>query len=478
MSAETERRSYLAVDLGASSGRVIAGLYGSDGLSVVEVHRFRNEPVTGPDAAGADGMWWDLPELFQQTLVGLALGVQLCSQHGATVCGIGVDSWGVDYVLLDDRGEAELPGESYRSAPDPAAAIQARGLSEQAVFELSGIADLPINTALRLAAADGSRLAGKRLLFLPDQWIYWLTGTIGTDPTIASTSQLLDIRSGAFSPVLRDAAGARQLELPPVRPVGSKAGLTLPAITTRIGAGEPVRVFRVAGHDTAAALASAPAGEALVSCGTWSLVGAAVDAPLTTESVRRAGYSNERGVDGVLLLKNLTGMWMLQECARVWGRTDIPALVQSASALAFDPHTFDASDPRLFRPGDMPALVRQLSIEAGRPEPTEDVQIVRAVLDSLAATYAATIAETATHIGRPFSRLRIVGGGARIGELCQLTADLTGLDVVAGPFEASAIGNLAIQCAADQHLELSEVYAVLRDEPLQSYVPNPERFRL
>lgn len=470
-------RAYAAVDLGASSGRVMLGTFNGSNWNLKEVHRFEN-CIRHTDI----GEVWDLEGLFVETIIGLRLAVEHCTAVGLRLSGIGVDSWGVDWVFLSANGAVELPALSYRGAPDPGPVITARAISPREAYEASGIPDQAINTGLRLAAlADTHNFAGESLLFVPDLWVLWLTGARATDPTIASTSQLLDARTGEFSEPLLDALGLQGLTMPRVEAVGAVAGVLKPQLREKIGAPNEVPVFRVTGHDTAAAFAfadpeSSDGAEALVSSGTWSLVGAALRNPITSPKAAQLGFSNERGADGVLLLRNLTGLWMLQECMREWTTGSnpdaLPELLAEVENRDFDPRTFDTSAPELLATGGMEARLRELSGRVGRPLDDSRASVAHAIIDSLAVTYADGVRATEQLTGEPVRRVRIVGGGSRNTRLCRLTAEILGKPVLAGPTEASAIGNIAIQAAADGLVvHPAEVFALLAPDEIRSYEP-------
>ncbi len=443
--------AFAAVDLGASSGRVVLGVVGDAGVEVVEIHRFANEPVSRDGALS-----WDVSRLFAETLHGLGECARSCAEREVAFGGIGIDSWGVDWGYLAPDGTVELPVPHYRSAPDPRAAIAGRTLSPELTYRISGIADQAINSGLRMAVDARQRtFDGEVPLFTPDLWVYWLTGAIGTDPTIASTSQLLDVRTRRFSPELVDDLGLSGLTLPDVAAVGTLAGHTSADITAALGWPAPVPVYRVAGHDTASAFAFAePDGrdrDVLISSGTWSLVGVALTEPRTDDAARDAGLTNEVGASGVLLLRNLTGLWMLQECARVWSRAlgaDVDEILAQAERLPFDGRVFDAGDEMLFAAGDMETRIRALCASSGRPLDATPASVAGAILDSLAVAYATSTALLSELTGVSFRRVRIVGGGSRNASLCQRVSALTGLPVLTGPAEATAIGNLAVQAWA------------------------------
>lgn len=445
-------RAYAAVDLGASSGRVVLGLVDRETVTVHEVHRFPNVAVEQDSVLG-----WDVDSLFAETLTGLAAAVAECSRRGARLEGIGVDSWGVDFALVDEDGRRTGPVRSHRGVDDPRPLVAARGIDEAEVYATTGVPDQAINTSFQLASAVfGGTHAGHGLLFVPDLWVQLLTGQPGTEPTIASTSQLLDPRVDRWLPELLEAHGVAGIRMPTVFELGTVAGRTTRDITARLGLSAPVPVIRVAGHDTASAFAFArpvergASVEGLISSGTWSLVGLALGEPLTSEEALAAGFSNERGVDGVVLVRNLSGMWLLQQCLAHWAEGDgapvpLADLLSTAHARPGHKAVLNVADERLLPPGDMPARIAVLCAEVGRPLDGSRADVVRAVLDSLAEAYADALTEAAALADCTVGRVRVVGGGSRNAVLCQLTADATGLPVTAGPVEASAIGNIAVQ---------------------------------
>ncbi len=444
--------AFAAVDLGASSGRVMLGSFRDGDLQLKEVHRFRNSPIV------ADGvLQWDIERLFTDTLDGIAAAVAESARMGAPLEGIGIDSWGVDFALIDEAGRISGAVSHHRGAGDDAGARSRRGVSSQEVYARTGVLDQAINSSFRLSdlVAAGSA-TDQRVLFIPDLWAYRLTGAMGTEPTIASTSQLLDPETTDWAPDLIGAYGLDRLRLPAVQRPGTVIGTTTAAITERIGAAAPIAVYRVASHDTASAFAFASPGqraEGLISSGTWSLVGLCVPEPLRSPRASRDGFTNERGVDGTLLLRNLNGMWVLQECLREWERADgvapvLDDLVEQAAESPSSARVFDMASPELLRPDDMTARILRLCEAAGRPRPQTRGAIVRAILDSLAAVYAQSLAAAEDLVGHSLEQVRIVGGGSKNALLCQLTADATGLRVIAGPAEASSIGNVVVQIVA------------------------------
>jgi rhamnulokinase len=476
-------RVFAAIDLGASSGRVVAGVYDGSTLSVVEQRRFATARIDGDPH-----LLWDIPAIFDETIAGLRDLQALCLRDGAVLAGIGVDSWGVDYGLLS-RGRVDVGDvRHHRKAGVPADGYARFATTAEERYRRTGILDQQINTIQQLAVrrADGTVPAESTPLFIPDLWIYLLTGTVGTDPTIASTSQLLDITTGDWSEPLLAELGAGLLNMPPLRLAGSYAGATKPEIAERIGVIRPLPVFRVAGHDTASAFAFArPAARGdstvgLVSSGTWSLAGLALAHGISTEAAREAGFTSERGARGVLMVRNLSGMWLIQESLRSWIDADptltLEVVLAEAAEAPADPHVFDPGDPRLLEPGEMPRRIADLALEAGRAAPRTRGEIVRAVLDSLAAAYVTAIDAAADLAGVTIEAIRIVGGGSQSTLLCQLTADLARRPVYAGPVEATAIGNLVTQLwAAGLVEDLATGYDLVDPAAWSElvYVPDP-----
>ena len=318
------------------------------------------------------------------------------------------------------------------------------------------------------AQRDGAAPGGTVLL-VPDLWVHLLSGDTSAERTIASTTQLLDAQTGEWSAELVEALGLIAFTLPGTVAPGARAGVTLPWVAERIGAAHPVPVFHVAEHDTASALAFAEpdGGQLLVSSGSWSLVGLSVSAPVLTDEAFAAGLTNEHGVgDSTLVLRNLAGLWLLVECTRQWSREagrildPVDLVRQAIDHPGLAAPVFDVGDERLLTPGDMPQRIARLCLEAGQPAPDGVLGTVRSIVESLAVAYAESVELLAAATGIPVRSVRIVGGGSRNELLCRRTADLTGLPVMAGPAEASAFGNLAVQLvAAGEFRSLAEVYA-------------------
>ncbi|MEU5216644.1 FGGY-family carbohydrate kinase [Streptomyces sp. NPDC020807] len=443
----TNPSSFAAVDLGATSGRVILGRVGPDRLDLTEVHRFPNTPVRLPD-----GLRWDVLSLFQGVLDGL----REAGRPSGGVASVGVDTWAVDYGLLDADGA--LLGHPFHYRDSRTEGVPERVWTEigpEELYGITGLQHLPFNTVFQLAAAAGSvqRDAARTLLLVPDLLVHWLTGTIGAEETNASTTGLLDTRTGTWSQTVLDRLALAPSLLPALRAPGDPAGVLLPHVAAYTGLDPRTPVTTVASHDTASAVVAVPATEpgfAYISCGTWSLAGLELDAPVLSEASRAANFTNERGVDGTIrYLRNIMGLWLLEECRRTWDRQNLPSHLPTLLAEAARAEPFaalvDPDAPEFLAPGDMPARIREFCARAGRRPPTGQGATVRCVLESLALAHRRTLRRAAELADREITRVHLVGGGSRNELLCQLTADATGLPVVAGPAEATALGNVLVQ---------------------------------
>ncbi|MFG1925567.1 rhamnulokinase family protein [Cryptosporangium sp. NPDC048952] len=439
---------FAAVDLGASSGRVVAGRVGASTLELVEVHRFVNEPVR---LAGT--LHWNVTGLFTEILRGLRF---LGRDHGTPIS-IGVDSWAVDYGLLDAEGALLGTPVHYRDErTEGVAAAVADQIGAASLYQRTGLQTLPFNTVYQLVAAreTASYQAASSLLLVPDLIGYWLTGEQGAEVTNASTTQLLDVHSRGWDVKLATELSLRPELLPRLRQPGDLLGRLRADVATEVGFDAPV--VAVASHDTASAVIGVPAvGDrfAYISCGTWGLAGLELDAPVLSSASQAANFTNEAGVDGtVRYLRNVMGLWLLQESVRWWERDgssfDLPELLADASRVPAGRTVIDVDDARFLPPGDMPSRIAAFARATGQPEPAAPAEVVRCILDSLALAFRRTIREAASLASHDVDVVHVVGGGARNALLCQLTADATGLPVVAGPVEATALGNVLVQARA------------------------------
>lgn len=459
---------HAAVDLGATSGRVVLGRVGPRTLALEEVHRFPNSALDL-----VDGLHWDITGLYREVLTGL-------ERLPRGVATLGVDSWAVDYGLLDAGGALLGPPFSYRDDRRPAG-VEAvhKTLDPERLYALNGLQHLPFTTLYQLAAARGTAAmdAARTLLLVPDLLGYWLTGEVGAEVTNASTTGLLDVRRHTWSKALCEAAGVPRRLLPQLRRPGDVLGPVRGPVRdeTRFDGD----VLAVGSHDTASAVVAVPMADehaVYVSLGTWGLVGVELERPVLTEAVRAANFTNELGVDGrVRFLRNVAGLFLMSEVLHHWRftATDRDRLLETAATLSRGP-VFDVDDPRLASPGRMVSKIQDVIQDGGWPPPRRKAALVRAVLDSLAVKLAGTVHDAARLSGREVHVVHVVGGGAQNALLCQLLADECGLPVVAGPVEATALGNVLVQARAHGTLrgDLEVLRALVRaSQALRRYVP-------
>lgn len=464
-----ETAGFVAVDLGATSGRVMLGVVDGRRVELVECGRFANGPV--PDEQGA--LRWDVRTLWGGILDGLRSAGDVARERGVGIRGIGVDSWAVDYGLLDGDGELVADPHCYRDARTDGVADEVyRQISFADHYAVNGLQHLPFTTEFQLVAgvSTGSINGGSTsewgraegLLLIPDLVACWLTGRRVAEVTNASTTGLLDARTRGWSADLLDRlagirpelAGLRD-RLPELVEPGSVVGHLLPEVREATGLGE-VPVLAVASHDTASAVAAAPLGTstAYISSGTWSLVGLELPDPVLTEASRAANFTNELGLDGtVRYLRNVMGLWVLDECVRAWAvedgaPVDLAGLLVAAAAEPGGRCLVDVDGDEFLAPGDMPRRVSDAVARLGVEPPGTRQALVRVILDSLAAASARAISEASALAGVVVDAVHVVGGGSRNELLCRLTAEASGLPVVAGPVEATALGNVLVQARA------------------------------
>ncbi|MDG9717292.1 rhamnulokinase [Streptomyces sp. DH24] len=465
-------KSYAAVDLGASSGRVMVGRAGPDTLELSEAHRFPNRPVRLPE-----GLRWDVLGLYAGVLDGLRRAGAL---GGGRLDSVGIDSWAVDYGLLDADGA--LLGNPVHYRDDRTEGVAEKVWATVPAAELyaaTGLQYAPFNTLYQLTAARATaRLAqARRLLLVPDLLTYWLTGEQGTELTNASTTQLIDPRTRDWAHGVADRLGIDLGLFAPLRQPGDAAGELRPEVLEETGLTGPVPVTAVGSHDTASAVAAVPAVRerfAYICTGTWSLVGLELDAPVLTEESRAANFTNELGLDGtVRYLRNIMGLWLLQECVRAWGEPDLGGLLLDAAKVPALRSVVDAGDAAFLAPGRMPERIAGACRASGQPVPHSPAEVTRCILDSLALAHRRAVQDAQRLAGREVDVVHVVGGGTRNALLCQLTADACGLPVVAGPTEAAALGNVLVQARADGLVgDLGGMRDLLtRTQPLTRYEP-------
>jgi rhamnulokinase len=437
-----------AVDLGATSGRVMRAVVGDESIEMVEVARFSNGPVER-----ADGLHWDIEALRGHILAGL----QQAFIDDPLITSIGIDSWAVDYALMSGGRMLAEPFHYRDERTARGVAAVHAVVPPDELYAASGLQHLPFNTVFQLAAESPERLAeAETMLLIPDLVAFWLTGRAVAEATNASTTGLLDPRTGEWNEALIARLGLpRGLFAELVRP-GEVIGALTPAVAAELGAPGGVVVTAVGSHDTASAVVGVPMTRpdaAYISCGTWGLVGLELEHPVITDASREANFTNEGGVDGrVRFLHNVTGLWLLSETIRAGeaesGPIELGALLCEAAAVTGPVPTFDANDARLLPPGDMPGRIAAILAEQGEATPASRGALARSILESLALAFASAVSTAGELAGREVGVIHIVGGGALNALLCQLTADRSGLPVLAGPVEATALGNVLVQARA------------------------------
>ncbi len=437
--------SVAAVDLGATSGRVMLGHVGHNELSVRPVARFPNTPVRT-----IDGLHWNILELYRSVVAGLGAAVR----EDPSIASVAVDSWAVDYALM--RGGRML-GTPYHYRDErnlPAVEATHALVGPEDLYAANGLQFLSFNTLYQLAAdrtasvldlADG-------FLLIPDLINYWLTGQQFAEQTNASTTGLLSISMGDWDYPLIERLGLPRAVLPSLVTPGTALGGLLPSVDVA----SSMTVTTVGSHDTASAVVAVPSTDpdfAYISCGTWGLVGVELEHPVLTDEARAANFTNEGGVDGrVRFLHNVMGLWILSESVREWQRTDptvdLPGLLTAAAALTDPVSVFDADDPTFLAPGGMPARIAEWCRDHGVRAPRSPVEFVRSIIESLAVAFVDAVRTASSLSGKDVRVIHIVGGGSQNELLCQLIADRAGMPVLAGPVEATAIGNVLVQARA------------------------------
>jgi rhamnulokinase len=468
----------IAVDIGASGGRVLCGAFDGQRIALSELHRFGNEPIT------LDGtLYWDALQLWQSVLHGVQ---RYAHARGSAPAGIGVDTWGVDFGLLDRAGRLLANPVAYRDARTRGAfeAVLAR-LGREAIFARTGIQFMPINTIYQLASmviSDDPWLpAAQHLLLMPDLLHYWLTGRIAAERTNASTTQLLDVHRGVWADDLIDALAIPRRLFPELITAGSVVAPLRAALAAHLGLRAGVPVIATGTHDTANAVVAVPGLDghsAFISSGTWSLIGVETHQPIVDAAALALNVTNEGGVAGTTrLLKNVMGLWLLQECRRHWQRAgadhrweDILAAAAAAPAFA---SLVDPDAPEFLAPADMPAALRAFCARTGQPLPDGVGALARCCLESLALKYCVVLDGLERLTGRSIRVLRIVGGGSQNALLNQFTANAAARPVVAGPVEATALGNVVMQAIALGAIpDVAAGRSILGDSlPLATYEP-------
>ena len=473
---------YLALDLGAESGRGLIGRFDGQKLSLEEVHRFPNGPVRM-----LDSLVWDVPRLFDE----MKLALRKAAAGFPGLDGIGVDTWGVDFGLVG-RNDTLLGNPVHYRDPRTEGMLDLAFslVPREQIYQVTGLQFMPINTAYQLLAMKhrGSPLldVAETLLMIPDLFGWLLTGRRASERTDASTTQLLDPRNGRWSDELCEGLGLPRSILPELIEPGTVLGPLRGSVAEELGIGRALTVLAPGTHDTASAVAAVPARTSgsnppdwcYISSGTWSLLGVEVPEPVINAATLEANFTNEGGVAGTTrLLKNIMGLWLVQECRRTWARSgreySYDELIARATAAPAFRTLVQPDDPSFLAPGDMPARIAAFASKTAQPVPDSEGAFVRTALESLALKYRWTISRLESILGTTIKTVHVVGGGCRNALLCQFTADACGIPVVAGPVEATAAGNVLLQAIARGKIaNLAQARAIVAASfDVQTYEP-------
>lgn len=468
----------LAFDFGASSGRAILGQYDGKKLELLETHRFSNDPV---QANGT--LYWDVLRLFHEIKQGI---VRTVHEGHRDIASIGIDTWGVDFGLLDRDGRLLGNPVHYRdSRTDGMIDLAFQKVGRDAIFQNTGIEITWFNTIYQLLAlverGDVALSQAESLLLMPDLFNYFLTGEKRAEYTIASTTQLYDMGKNTWATGLMEQLGIPANLFQPIIHPGQKVGTLLPALAQELGVAE-LPVMAVGSHDTASAAMSVPAtsGEdyAFISCGTWSIMGVEASEPTITQQSMERNYTNEGGVGSILTMKNIMGLWLIQECKRQWeldeGRKfSFDELEQGAKAAKPFASFVDPDDASFVAPNHMPERIMNYCKKTGQQVPETKGEIIRCIAQSLALKYRLTIENLESLLGRKLGCVHMVGGGIKDKMICQFTANATHRQVLTGPVEATAIGNNLAQLIAHGELKnIAEGRQLVADSfPVTEYQP-------
>ncbi|WP_373232302.1 rhamnulokinase family protein [Cohnella sp.] len=482
----TTGKSVLAFDMGASSGRALVGQLTEDSngqskLQVTEIHRFPNHAIQV-----GNHLHWDILRLLHE----LKKGIRLAFQQGYSPLTFGIDTWGVDFGLIDGNGELLGNPYHYRDSHTEGLIEEVNAIiGQEALFRQSGLQFMPFNTlyqlyAMKKAASPKLDIA-QTLLLTPDLLTYLLTGIKICEFTMATTTQLFNPGTQAWNePLMAQLEIPSRLFLKPIHP-GTLIGPLTPAVTAELGIPTAIQAVAVGTHDTESAIAAVPAGEepfAYLVCGTWSLLGTEMAQPQLGRDTMELEFSNEGGVGGTYqLLKNIMGLWLLQECKREWdeggNELSFPELVRMAEEAASFRSLIHPDDPRFFAPASMVDKIREFCGETGQPIPQTEGEVIRCILESLALRYRQALEQAEKLTDTRYGGLHMVGGGTQNRLLCQFTANALGRSVWAGPVEASAIGNMLLQLVAlGQCANLQEARKlVARSFPIDAYEPEGDK---
>lgn len=466
------KQNFFAVDLGATSGRTILGSFTEEGISLKEINRFPNYLI---EVGGH--FYWDIYALYHHIIEGL----KLAAQADEPITSIGIDTWGVDFVCLGKDGQLLRQPYAYRDPhTDGAPEAFFSRVSRSEVYAKTGIQVMNFNTLFQLDTLrrhrDSALEACHKILFVPDALSYMLTGEMVTEYTIASTGQLVDAQKRRLDPELLQAVGLTEEHFGRFVYPGEKIGVLTEEVQRITGLGA-VPVIAVAGHDTGSAVAAVPAinpNFAYLSSGTWSLMGVETPHPVINAETEKLNFTNEGGVEGsIRLLKNICGMWLLERCRLNWGNTSYPELIAEANACQAFRSLINPDDPCFANPADMENTIREYARKTGQPVPETRGQVVRCIFESLALRYRQVLENLRSLAPNPIDTLHVIGGGSRNDLLNQFTANAIGIPVVAGPSEATAMGNILMQSiAAGQANSVATMRQnISKSIPLKRYEP-------
>jgi rhamnulokinase len=472
-----DSRLFLAFDLGAESGRTVLGRLSGGRLYIQELTRFPNAPVHV-----FSHQHWNVYGLFEEIKNGIRAG---SVQAGERLESMAVDTWGVDFGLL--AGDGTILGLPYAYRDDRTAGVMEgffNQMPREDIYERTGIQFLPFNSLFQLfaTARDNPGLLERAdaLLFMPDLFTFFLTGEKASEFTIASTSQILDLKLQTWDEAILSALGLSARIMPDVLAPGTMIGTLLPSVSAETGMQE-VPVVATASHDTAAAVAAIPASGddwAYISSGTWSLMGVELPSPLISPRTLAANFTNEGGVAGTIrFLKNISGLWLLQQCRKEWsGNMDLSydELTRMASEAPPFQVFVDPDDRDFLNPTSMSEAIRNYCLRTGQVPPPSAAGTVRCILESLAFRYRQTLDQIRVLTAKEVKRIHVIGGGSRNDLLCRFTAEATGSTILAGPAEATATGNIMVQALALGHVgSLSEIRAIVRNSvKVRTYRPS------
>ncbi|MGH3086220.1 MAG: rhamnulokinase [Rubrobacteraceae bacterium] len=473
-------KDFLAVDIGAESGRALLAGFDGERMSLEEIHRFPNVPVR---AAGT--LHWDALRLLDE----IKRSVSMAVREADRLESVGLDTWGVDFALLDRDGQLVSNPCHYRNSRVEGVARKAEErVSREEMYRVTGMQFLPFNTVYQLLAMEGSPLleAAEDLVMIPDLFAYWLTGERACEYTAATTTGLYGLEEKGWATALIRKLGLPTEIFPKINSPGKTLGPLLPDVADEAGASN-LRFTSVASHDTASAVVAVPAEGrdfAYISSGTWSLVGLETPEPITNEEARRSNFTNEGGFGGTnRFLKNVMGLWILQECRRQWASEgkeySYEKLAHMAGTAGPSESFIDPDHHSFLPPGDMPARINRFLVATGQKPVEKPGEISRCVLESLALKYRWVLDKAESASGRSAGVVHVVGGGARNDLLCRLTAGAAGRTVLAGPYEATALGNALVQVYGGGYLgSLGEMREVVRNSTeLREYEPVGNRNR-